>query len=194
MTDSEKQQLKQFEAKVRQLIRQYNALLKDNEDLNIQNSQLQDTVRNLSSQLTQSQQDYRILKTARMIEVSDGDMNNAKQTITQLVREVNKCIGLLKAEQVIQTVPDGDGSFAGQDFEISAINDANEGNESSIDGGEMAEGNNAEDMTEEKKEEKVEEQPVFDFDGLFTENKTEDRKKKTKKNEDAPLPSLFPEF
>lgn len=194
MTDSEKQQLKQFEAKVRQLIRQYNALLKDNEDLNIQNSQLQDTVRNLSSQLTQSQQDYRILKTARMIEVSDGDMNNAKQTITQLVREVNKCIGLLKAEQVIQTVPDGDGSFAGQDFEISAINDASEGNESSIDGGEMAEGNNAEDMTEEKKEEKVEEQPVFDFDGLFTENKTEDRKKKTKKNEDAPLPSLFPEF
>ena len=188
------QQLKQFEAKVRQLIRQYNALLKDNEDLNIQNSQLQDTVRNLSSQLTQSQQDYRILKTARMIEVSDGDMNNAKQTITQLVREVNKCIGLLKAEQVIQTVPDGDGSFAGQDFEISAINDASEGNESSIDGGEMAEGNNAEDMTEEKKEEKVEEQPVFDFDGLFTENKTEDRKKKTKKNEDAPLPSLFPEF
>lgn len=194
MTDSEKQQLKQFEAKVRQLIRQYNALLKDNEDLNIQNSQLQDTVRNLSSQLTQSQQDYRILKTARMIEVSDGDMNNAKQTITQLVREVNKCIGLLKAEQVIQTVPDGDGSFAGKDFEISAINDASEGNESSIDGGEMAEGNNAEDMTEEKKEEKVEEQPVFDFDGLFTENKTEDRKKKTKKNEDTPLPSLFPEF
>ena len=194
MTDSEKQQLKQFEAKVRQLIRQYNALMAENKELKELNAQLDGTIKELNGRLDVVQQDYRNLKTARMIEVSDGDMNNAKQTITQLVREVNKCIGLLKAEQVIQTVPDGDGSFAGQDFEISAINDASEGNESSIDGGEMAEGNNAEDMTEEKKEEKVEEQPVFDFDGLFTENKTEDRKKKTKKNEDAPLPSLFPEF
>ena len=34
------------------------------------------------------------------MEISDGDIKNAKLRMTRLVREVNRCIGLLNAEEV----------------------------------------------------------------------------------------------
>ena len=101
MTDSERQQLNQFEARVRQLLLQYKTLQADNQQLMQQVATLQGQVEGLNQQIDQLQLDYKTLKTARMIEVSDIDMKNAKQTITQLVREVNKCIGLLSAEQYL---------------------------------------------------------------------------------------------
>ncbi len=104
MTDSEKQQLRQFEARVRQLLLQYKTLQDENLALRQTIERQQTNIDSLAQQLQQAQLDYRTLKTARMIEVSDGDLKNAKQTITRLVREVNKCIGLLSAEQF--TAPD----------------------------------------------------------------------------------------
>ena len=38
---------------------------------------------------------YESLKIAKMIEISDTDMKNAKSRLSKLVREVNKCIALL---------------------------------------------------------------------------------------------------
>ena len=101
MTDSERQQLKQFEARVRQLLLQYKTLQAENELLNKQVGALNEQLETQGQLLSQLQIDYKTLKTARMIEVSDVDMKNAKQTISLLVREVNKCIGLLKAEQCL---------------------------------------------------------------------------------------------
>lgn len=101
MTDSERQQLKQFEARVRQLLLQYKTLQAENQQLTQKVAAQQAQVDSLNQQISQLQLDYKTLKTARMIEVSDGDMKNAKQTISLLVREVNKCIGLLSAEQYL---------------------------------------------------------------------------------------------
>lgn len=103
MTDSEKQRLKQFEARVRQLILQYNTLQEENTKLAEKLNQSTSLINELEKQLAQSRHEYSTLKTAKMIEISDGDLKNAKQTITQLVREVNKCIGLLSTEQVTQS-------------------------------------------------------------------------------------------
>ncbi|MBO4398474.1 MAG: hypothetical protein J5805_08055 [Bacteroidaceae bacterium] len=103
MTDSEKQRIKQFEARVRQLILQYKTLQSTNKELTEKLRQSEDVIKDLESELAQARHDYNTLKTAKMIEISDGDLKNAKQTITQLVREVNKCIGLLSTEQVTQS-------------------------------------------------------------------------------------------
>ena len=40
------------------------------------------------------------------MEISDGDIKSAKQRMTRLVREINRCIGLLNAEEVTVDEPD----------------------------------------------------------------------------------------
>ena len=52
-------------------------------------------IKDLQSQLRQEQENYRTLKMAKMLEVTDGDMEVAKKRVTKLIRDVNKCITLL---------------------------------------------------------------------------------------------------
>ncbi len=49
----------------------------------------------LEAQLTQATNDYNALKMARMIEVTDGDVDGALKRVSKLIRDVNKCITLL---------------------------------------------------------------------------------------------------
>lgn len=89
MTPEEEIILKRFETRTRQLILQYQDLLKENESLRNQ-------VDKLSTELEKSQRDYANLKIARMIDISDQDMKDAKGRLSRLIREVDKCIALLK--------------------------------------------------------------------------------------------------
>ena len=98
MTDAEKRQMKQFEAKVRRLISLYNDLKKENSDLYTELDRKDTDIQRLESELRQSQNDYKNLKLARMIQISDDEHHEAKQRITRLVREVNKCINQLSTE------------------------------------------------------------------------------------------------
>ena len=47
---------------------------------------------------TRAQKDYNALMTARMIEISDTDMESAQKRIAKLIREVNRCITLLSEQ------------------------------------------------------------------------------------------------
>lgn len=98
MTDEERRQLKRFDAKVRHLLEQYAILEKENLDLYAELEKKDADIERLTSEVNQCKRDYSTLKLAKMIEVSDSDLKDAKQRITRLVREVNKCIGLLNAE------------------------------------------------------------------------------------------------
>ena len=49
----------------------------------------------LESQVAQKQAEYNSLKTAKMLEITDGDLDGAKKQVAKLIREVNKCITLL---------------------------------------------------------------------------------------------------
>lgn len=49
----------------------------------------------LEARLAQASMDYESLKMARMIEVTDGDVEGAQKRISKLIRDVNKCITLL---------------------------------------------------------------------------------------------------
>ena len=96
MTDDEKKKLSQFEAHVRQLMEKYLILKKENEDLYQLIDEQEKAIKELTTQTQKLQQSYNNLKMARMIEISDDEMKNAKQRLSKMVREVAKCIALLK--------------------------------------------------------------------------------------------------
>jgi ribosomal protein L29 len=87
--------LKLFTTRMRQLILQYQATKKENEELYAMVDLRDKEVQQLKEQLDQARKDYQSLQMAKMIEITDGDMDAAKKRIAGLIREVNKCITLL---------------------------------------------------------------------------------------------------
>jgi len=98
MTEAERQTTKKFDAKVRSLLAAYVALQHENSDLYEELEKKDKELRDLQQQANRYKEDYNNLKLAKMIEISDTDFKDAKQRITNLVREVNSCINLLNAQ------------------------------------------------------------------------------------------------
>lgn len=99
MTNDETQLMKLLETRVRQLILR-------NQEIRTQNVQLQQQVATSAARLKSLEEEkkqiaaqYADLKTARMLQLSDNDTREAKQRIAKLVRDVDKCIAILKAER-----------------------------------------------------------------------------------------------
>ena len=95
MTDAQKKTLTEFEARVRQLVFMY-------ETLKLENDELKQQVAGKGEQLLQASEEMKLLKAkydnlkmARIIEVRQDDFKGAKQRLSKLVREVEKCIALL---------------------------------------------------------------------------------------------------
>ena len=87
--------LNTFATRVRQMILQYEELKNENSDLYVLVAQHEEEIKDLQSQLRQEQENYCTLKMAKMLEVTDGDMEVAKKRVIKLIRDVNKCITLL---------------------------------------------------------------------------------------------------
>ena len=101
MTSDEQKRIRSFEARVRQLILQYRNLQDDIESLQAAIEQKDKEIAKLKGQLKSMDKTYQSLKMAKFMEISDGDIKSAKQRLTRLVREINRCIGLLNSEEVI---------------------------------------------------------------------------------------------
>ena len=93
------QTLVTFETRVRQMILRFQELKKENYDLRTSIAQNEETIKQLKDQVAQADQNYNALKMARMIEVSDGDLEKAKQRLSKLIRDVDKCIGIMSGEE-----------------------------------------------------------------------------------------------
>ena len=87
--------LNTFATRVRQMILQYEEMKKENNDLYELVDQREKEIEKLEAQLKQARNDYNSLKMAKMIEISDSDMENAQKRISKLIRDVNKCITLI---------------------------------------------------------------------------------------------------
>ena len=87
--------LNTFATRVRQMILQYEEMKKENNDLYELVDQREKEIEKLEAQLKQARTDYNSLKMAKMIEISDSDMENAQKHISKLIRDVNKCITLI---------------------------------------------------------------------------------------------------
>lgn len=98
MNPSEKT-LTTFETRVRQLILRIQELKKENEVLVAMVSENEQVIADLNAKLSQADCDYSTLKMAKMLEITDGDLEGAKARVSKLIREVNKCIAILSDEQ-----------------------------------------------------------------------------------------------
>jgi predicted RNase H-like nuclease (RuvC/YqgF family) len=78
------------------MILQFKELKKENNDLQAKVDARDVEIKKLQEQLAQAQSDYNSLKMAKMIEISDGDMEEAQKRLSKLIRDVNKCITLLR--------------------------------------------------------------------------------------------------
>ena len=97
MTANEKT-LATFETRLRQMLLRFQELKKENGELSQLLESNKKTVAQLQEQLTQKQSDYDSLKMAKMIEITDGNLDGAKERLSKLIREVNKCISILSDE------------------------------------------------------------------------------------------------
>jgi multidrug resistance efflux pump len=88
-----------FETRVRQMILHFKQLKKENLELRAQIEKGKQEINDLQAKLTQADNDYNSLKMAKMMQITDGDLESAKARIQKMIRNVNKCIAILSDEQ-----------------------------------------------------------------------------------------------
>lgn len=88
MAVENKKLLTSFDEKQKRLIFLFKELKKEN-------ALLKQALSEKESEIARLEEQYTNLRTARMLSVNDGELNDTKQRIMKLVREVDKCIALL---------------------------------------------------------------------------------------------------
>lgn len=88
-----------FETRVRQMILHFKQLKKENSELRAQIEKGKQEINDLQAKLTQADNDYNSLKMAKMMQITDGDLESAKARVQKMIRNVNKCIAILSDEQ-----------------------------------------------------------------------------------------------
>ena len=97
MTSNE-QIIATFQTRVRDLLHQFQELKKENQGLYEMVEKNEQDIKALQAKLTQADHDYQSLKMAKMLEITDGDLEGAKARVNKMIRDVNKCIALLSDE------------------------------------------------------------------------------------------------
>lgn len=88
-----------FAVLVRQLLSKYKEMQNELQDLKTQLSNQAKDAKDMELLASASMRDYDMLKTAKMLEVSDGDLEKARKRVNKLIRDVNRCITLLTEQQ-----------------------------------------------------------------------------------------------
>ena len=96
---SNQETLLAFETRVRQMILHFKQLKKENLELRAQIEKGKQEISDLQAKLTQADNDYNSLKMAKMMQITDGDLESAKARVQKMIRNVNKCIAILSDEQ-----------------------------------------------------------------------------------------------
>ena len=88
-----------FQTRVRQMILRFQELKQENQELYALVDENEQIIDQLKAKLAQQERDYQSLKMARMLEITDGDLDGAKERLASLIRNVNKCITMLSDEK-----------------------------------------------------------------------------------------------
>ena len=94
MSASEKT-INTFATRVRQMILKFEDVKHENAELYAMVDERDAKIKELEETLTQAKHDYDSLKMAKMMTISDSDMEATQKRIAKLIRDVNKCITLL---------------------------------------------------------------------------------------------------
>ena len=84
-----------FATRVRQMILKFEDVKHENAELYAMVDERDAKIKELEEKLTQAKHDYDSLKMAKMMTISDSDMEATQKRIAKLIRDVNKCITLL---------------------------------------------------------------------------------------------------
>ena len=93
--DANEKTLTAFTTRVRQMIFQYSDLKKENSELYAMVDERDAQIKKLKMKLEQADREYQLLKMAKMLEITDGDMESVQKRVAKLIRAVHKCITLL---------------------------------------------------------------------------------------------------
>ena len=91
--------LSTFETRIRQMILRFQELKEENRRLSVEVEKKEQDIKSLQEKLDQSERDYESLKMAKMMEITDGDLESAKARVSKMIREVSKCITILSDEK-----------------------------------------------------------------------------------------------
>ena len=94
MSASEKT-INTFATRVRQMILKFEDIKHENAELYAMVDERDAKIKELQEKLTQAKHDYDSLRMAKMMTISDSDMETTQKRIAKLIRDVNKCITLL---------------------------------------------------------------------------------------------------
>ena len=81
--------------RVRQMILEFGRVKQENAELYAMVDERDAQIKELKERLSQAERDYNSLKMAKMMTISDADMESTQKRIAKLIRDVNKCITLL---------------------------------------------------------------------------------------------------
>ena len=95
MTEEDNKLLNTFEARLRHFMYLHDELKHENAQLKQLLTEKNEEVRRLENSRKELEVRYTNLKMARTISIHDKDINDTKQRLSRLVREVDKCIALL---------------------------------------------------------------------------------------------------
>ena len=84
-----------FATRVRQLILEFGKLKQENAELYEMVDERDAQIKALQEKLSQAEHDYNSLKMAKMMTISDADVEATQKRVAKLIRDVNKCITLL---------------------------------------------------------------------------------------------------
>lgn len=84
-----------FATRARQLILEFGKLKQENAELYEMVDERDAEIKALQEKLSQAEHDYNSLKMAKMMTISDADMEATQKRVAKLIRDVNKCITLL---------------------------------------------------------------------------------------------------
>lgn len=84
-----------FQTRVRQLMYEYEKLRSQRDELFTTVHEKEDEIKQLQNEVNKLQEAYQTLKTAKMLQINDGDVEISKKKIEAIIRQVDRCIALL---------------------------------------------------------------------------------------------------
>lgn len=96
MTDEQNKLLIDLDVRIKQVIYLCDSLRDENVRLTAEIQQKQKKIDETAAELSQMKAKYDNLKIARTITAASVDVESAKRKLSKMVREVDKCINLLK--------------------------------------------------------------------------------------------------
>ncbi len=95
MADNNTVLVDNLEEKISILVDRYLVLKTKVNELSLQNEKLKEELHKANDKCFKLEETYNTLKVSKVLEVSGSDASDAKHKITELVREIDRCIALL---------------------------------------------------------------------------------------------------